>query len=86
MYLVLGILTVIWGVFVSYWLPDSPMRAGRFFTDEERTKLVERVRENDTGIQNKKFKWDQAVDALTDPQVWAFVLIQLLNTIPTVSA
>lgn len=34
-------------------------------------------------IQNKKWKKDHVVDALTDPQVWAFVLIQFANTIPT---
>lgn len=26
---------------------------------------------------------EHVYDALTDPQVWAFVLIQILNTIPT---
>lgn len=33
--------------------------------------------------QNKRFKMEHVYDALTDPQVWAFVLIQILNTIPT---
>lgn len=46
-----GILTVLWGCFVFYWIPDSPMRAGRFFSEEDRTLMVERVRANDTGVQ-----------------------------------
>lgn len=73
MYLVLGLLTVVWGLFVGvsaaspltchrvrsnadqvfrfsqFWLPDSPMKAGRFFSQEDRTKMIERVRENGTG-------------------------------------
>ncbi|KAL7412202.1 major facilitator superfamily domain-containing protein [Mrakia frigida] len=83
LFLILGLITIVWGLFVGYWLPDSPMRGGRFWSQEDRTKMVERVRENGTGIQNKKWKKDHVVDALTDPQVWAFVLIQFANTIPT---
>ena len=81
MFLVLGGLTVLWGIFVMWWLPASPMRA-RGFTEEERTKCLERVRENQTGVQNKKFKKDQLYEALLDPQTWGLFLTQVLNTIP----
>jgi hypothetical protein len=32
--------------------------------------MVERVRANQTGIQNKSFKREQAIEAFTDIQVW----------------
>ncbi|EPQ25629.1 uncharacterized protein PFL1_06809 [Pseudozyma flocculosa PF-1] len=82
LYVTLGSATILWGAFCWYWLPSSPMRA-RGFTEEERTKCLERVRENQTGVQNKKFKKDQLIEALLDPQTWALFLIQVLNTIPT---
>ncbi|SAM81323.1 related to allantoate permease [Ustilago bromivora] len=82
MFLVLGLLTVIWGCAIVYILPISPMKA-RGFTEEERTKVVERVRENQTGVQNRKFKMDHVWEAVKDPQMWALFLINLLNTIPT---
>lgn len=51
----LGCVTVVWGLFVFYWLPDSPMRA-HCFSKEDRILIAERVRKNETGIQNKEFK------------------------------
>lgn len=45
--------------------------------------MVERVRDNQTGIQNKVFKKEQVWDALTDPQTWAYAAIQFCTTLPT---
>ncbi|CDS82396.1 related to allantoate permease [Sporisorium scitamineum] len=82
MFLVLGLLTVVWGVAIVYILPASPMNA-RGISDEDRVKIVERVRENQTGVQNRKFKMEHVWEALKDPQAWCLFLINLLNTIPT---
>ncbi len=51
----LGCITFVWGIFVGFWLPDSPMRA-TCFSPEDRLLMAERVRKNETGIQNKEFK------------------------------
>lgn len=51
----LGCLTFVWGIFVAFYLPDSPMRA-KCWTPEDRLLIAERVRKNETGIQNKEFK------------------------------
>ncbi|ELU38658.1 2-ketogluconate transporter, putative [Rhizoctonia solani AG-1 IA] len=48
-----------------------------------KTLMVERVRANQTGLQNKIFKREQAIEAFTDIQVWFYVLMQILNTLPT---
>ncbi|KIM90995.1 hypothetical protein PILCRDRAFT_764847 [Piloderma croceum F 1598] len=40
----LGCLTVVWGIFVSWWLPDSSSRA-KCFSAEDRLLLAERVLE-----------------------------------------
>ncbi|KAG5637016.1 hypothetical protein H0H81_006116 [Sphagnurus paluster] len=55
LFTLLGSLTFAWGTFVLWWLPDSPMRA-QCFSKEDRLLLAERVRKNDTGIQNREFK------------------------------
>jgi len=49
------------------WLPDSPVKSARYFTDRERTILVERVRENDTGIQGRKWRWDVSLSQCRTP-------------------
>ncbi|KAJ5263815.1 hypothetical protein N7478_011420 [Penicillium angulare] len=77
-----GIITVLWAIFVFFWLPDSIMRA-KCWTEEDKQLMVERVRQNQTGLQNRQFRWEQVRDAFTDPQLYAFALIQLLTTIPS---
>lgn len=51
----LGCVTFAWGLFILFWMPDSPMHA-KCFSLEDRLLMAERVRKNDTGIQNKTFK------------------------------
>ncbi|KAK1977240.1 major facilitator superfamily transporter [Colletotrichum cereale] len=77
-----GIFTVFWGFFVLWWMPDSPMKA-KCFSEEDKKLLVERVRSNRTGLQNRKFRKEQVWSAFRDPQVYGFALIQLLTTLPS---
>lgn len=80
LFLILGCLTCAWGLFVGWWLPDTPMKA-KCFNEDEKRLMVERVRANETGIQNKVYKRYQAVEALTDPIVWLYVMLQLTSTL-----
>ncbi|KAI5117294.1 hypothetical protein M0805_006816 [Coniferiporia weirii] len=82
LFLLLGCITVVWGIFVMLWLPDSPMKA-TCWSDEDKHLIAERVRKNQTGIQNKEFKKYQAVEALSDPTVWAVTLTSFTNGLPT---
>ena len=50
-----GVLTVIFGVLVFLFFPDSPIHAG-FLTQEERAKAMLRIRENHSGVEQKIFK------------------------------
>ncbi|UNI16975.1 hypothetical protein JDV02_003357 [Purpureocillium takamizusanense] len=81
-FLVYGVVSVIFGLFVGWWLPDSPMRA-KCFSEEDKHLMVERVRDNQTGIQNREWKKHQFWEGLTDPQVWGYALVQLCTTLPT---
>ncbi|RDW72337.1 putative MFS transporter [Aspergillus mulundensis] len=80
LFLVLGAATCTWGVFLGWYIPDSPMKA-KCFSEEDKRLMVERVRANDTGIQNKTFKKYQMLEALMDPIVWLYVLLQLSSTL-----
>ncbi|TKX18143.1 MFS transporter-like protein 126 [Elsinoe australis] len=77
-----GLFSMIWGGFVIYWMPDSPMRA-KCFSEEDKALMVERVRSNQTGLQNRKFRPEQIKEALLDPQCWCYGLIQFTTTLPT---
>ncbi|KAF7557253.1 hypothetical protein G7Z17_g829 [Cylindrodendrum hubeiense] len=74
LFLVLGIVTCIWAVFIGIFLPDSPVTA-KCYSEEEKSLMIERVRHNETGIRNKEYKKYQIVEALTDPFVWCCVML-----------
>lgn len=82
LFLTYGCASVLWGFFVIYWMPDSPMRA-KCFSEEDKRLMVERVRGNQTGLQNKKFRGYQMMEAFRDPQMWCYCAIQVFTTLPT---
>jgi MFS family permease len=81
-FLAYGLFSFFWGVFVIWWLPDSPMRA-KCYSEEDKKLMVERVRSNQTGLQNRKFRWYQMKEAFVDPQSWGYCLIAICTTLPT---
>jgi MFS family permease len=82
LFLTYSIASFIFGVFVGLYMPDSPMRA-KCFSEEDKRLMVERVRGNQTGIQNKAFKREQVLEALKDPQTWCYAGIQFCATFPS---
>lgn len=47
---------------ILIFLPDSPMRA-KCFDDRTKTLILERLRVNELGVQDKKFKKEQFVES-----------------------
>ena len=80
LFLVLGVATCAWGIVLAVVLPDSPTKA-KCYSEEQKRLMVERVRANETGIQNKKYKKYQMLEALTDPMVWCYVMLQITSTL-----
>ncbi|KAJ4294225.1 hypothetical protein N0V90_007915 [Kalmusia sp. IMI 367209] len=81
LFLILGLATCLWAFVIGYYLPDSPMTA-KCYTEDEKRLMIERVRHNETGIKNRKYKKYQAKEALTDPFVWCCIaLITVANLI-----
>jgi sugar phosphate permease len=81
MFLVIGLITISMGAVVICFLPDNPMSARRL-SHAEKVAAVERLRENQTGVENKHFKSYQVVQCLTDPQTWLLCLITVAASIP----
>ncbi|EKD16952.1 uncharacterized protein L3040_006238 [Drepanopeziza brunnea f. sp. 'multigermtubi'] len=77
-----GAVAILWGFFVLFYLPDSPMRA-KCFSEHDKVLLVERVRGNQTGMQNRVFKREQMLEAFRDPQTWCYCGIAVTTTLPT---
>ncbi|PGH13550.1 hypothetical protein AJ79_03543 [Helicocarpus griseus UAMH5409] len=82
LFIAYGCFTVLYGIFVLLWMPDSPMRA-KCFTEADKRLMVERVRSNQTGLQNRKFRKEQMIEGFLDPQTWGYCMIQICTTLPT---
>lgn len=80
MFLVLGLFTVLVGVIVFYAVPDTPMTA-YFLTSAEKVALLQHVKENQTGIENRHFHPSQVLEALLDFQVWTVFFIVVLQSV-----
>lgn len=86
MFLILGLITILFGVSLWWTLPDSPLTA-RFLNERERLIAVERLKTNKTGIKNSHHKKEQVKEAFTDIKVWILVWIcfwqQMTNNLQT---
>ncbi|CAG8297204.1 unnamed protein product [Penicillium salamii] len=82
LFMTYGVISVFWGLFVIWWMPDSPMRA-KCFSEDDKRLMVERLRSNQTGIQNRRFRSYQIWEALRDPQMWCYCAVQMFTTLPT---
>ncbi|EER24843.1 Major Facilitator Superfamily protein [Coccidioides posadasii C735 delta SOWgp] len=73
-YLVVGAMTVAWGIVLVLFMPDGPHNA-KMLTEYERVVAVWRIRRNKTGIQNAKFLPYQLKEALLDPKSYLVLLM-----------
>ena len=80
-FLLCGLMTVVMGFVFLLVVPDSQLNAW-WLSHRERTLAVERVRVNQQGIGNRRFKWHQLKEAFIDPLTWAFVILTLASDIP----
>lgn len=81
LFIVTGLMTIVTGFIVMAHIPDTPAQAW-FLTEEEKVLVVERIRDNNQGFGNKKFKWHQFREALTDITTWLFFFFAIANNIP----
>jgi predicted MFS family arabinose efflux permease len=72
LFLVTGLATVITAPVIFMFLDNNPAEA-KFLTPEERLWAIERLRDNNTGIESKDLKMSQIWETLLSPAVWLFV-------------
>ncbi|KAI4743969.1 MFS general substrate transporter [Aureobasidium sp. EXF-12298] len=80
-FLIIGALCCVWGVVMMIFLPDSPVTA-KGLSEREKRIAVERLRDNQTGIENKHLKWYQVREAFTDYKTYLFFLLGVVGNIP----
>ncbi|KYK55170.1 MFS transporter [Drechmeria coniospora] len=80
MFVVLGCVTVVIGLSAFLFLPDTPMKA-RWLSDAEKVALLKHVSVNQTGIENKKFRAKEILEAILDPQIWLLIASVILLSV-----
>ncbi|KAI0170135.1 putative MFS allantoate transporter [Pestalotiopsis sp. NC0098] len=80
-FLIIGALCCIWGIVMFIFLPDSPVTA-KGLTRAEKRMAVQRLRENQTGVENKHLKWHQVREAFLDVKMYLFFLLGLVCNVP----
>lgn len=79
-----GSLTILAGIFFLWACPNSPLDS-RFLTPHERRIAVERIRSNQSTLQDRHVVWRQvreALNPLEDPQGWLLFLATFCLTVP----
>ncbi|PWY83244.1 MFS general substrate transporter [Aspergillus sclerotioniger CBS 115572] len=81
LFLVLGAFSILWSIILYVFLPDSPVQCW-YFSDREKFVCLERVKDNNTGMEDKTIKWYQVRECLLDPKTWLLALFSLAQNIP----
>ncbi|KAK9326707.1 major facilitator superfamily domain-containing protein [Lipomyces starkeyi] len=73
-FMIIGAISSVRGIALWFLLPDSPLTAF-FLSGDMRRVAVERMRLEQIGIENKRFKWRQAKETLVDPKTYFYVVM-----------
>lgn len=85
LFVITGALTVALALIFYFVVPDSQLSA-KFLTPAEKVVAIERLRTNQQGIGNKKFKLYQVVELLRDPRTYLYFTMQFVSNIAFNSA
>ncbi|ORY21526.1 putative allantoate permease [Naematelia encephala] len=82
LFILVGAITFSWGILMGFFLPDSPVSA-RWLTERQRVVAVMRLKNNQTGVENKTYKLYQVKEALLDPKTWLVFFTNICLNVPT---
>lgn len=77
LYITVGGVTFLWGIWLFWLLPDNPA-TWKVLSERERYIALDRVRQNHTGVENKQIKWRQVREAFLDPKSWVLLCGQVM--------
>lgn len=80
-FVLLGPVTFVYGVYVLLVVPASPGRAW-FLSPRERRIALERIRANKTGTTSSAIRWYQVWEALRDPRLYLAALSVFATALP----
>jgi MFS family permease len=82
MFLILGVVTILWSVVLWFCLPDSPFTT-KNFNEKEREIAVRRLERNNAGTITYSFNKKQFFEAFRDYKTYSCAFIVLLTGVPS---
>lgn len=79
-YIIWGALTVVIGIVVFFFLPDTPYHFMFKLTEEEKKIVEERIRDNAV-VRVKEYKGSQVWEAIKEPRLWLLAVSTLCNNL-----
>jgi len=80
-FLIWGAITTAWGIVLLFFLPGSPVTA-KFLTEQERVSVIDRIKVNQTGVENPHFKREQFIEAMMDLKTWLLFIFAVTSNAP----
>lgn len=80
-FIICGVITIFLGFVFMLVIPDTPFKAW-FLNESEKKLIVQRLRKNQQGVGNHKFKSYQFFEALTDVRTWIMFFSSVALNIP----
>ena len=62
MFIAMGVVTIGIGILTFFVLPDTPMEAS-WLKDSEKVALLKHISVNQTGVEQRKFRWAEIWEA-----------------------
>ena len=82
MFVAIGAANILAGAMAFLFLPETPENAG-FLTEQEKSCIRMRLREDQAGTGAKVFRWRAVPAAVMDLQTWLLMLLTVLVLIPS---
>lgn len=79
MFMFMGILTFIVGLLSFFLLPDNPLKC-KFLDNDEKSNILNHIKENQTGFEERTYKFYQVKEMLLEPESWIIFLIIIFST------
>ncbi|KOC14752.1 putative vitamin H transporter [Aspergillus flavus AF70] len=80
-FIIFGIITLVWSIFQFFVLPDSPLNA-KFLSPSQRGPAYRRAQACQKTYQSREWKKDQFIEALIDPKTWFLFTYNFLVSLP----
>ncbi|KAI4917328.1 hypothetical protein J4E90_003835 [Alternaria incomplexa] len=81
MFWITGAMTIVWACVIGIFLPDNPVKA-KFVSERQKAIVIDKIRQDQTGVENKTFKKDQMIEAFLDPKTWLMFFFHIWISIP----